>query len=117
MAYIQEVMTVSDARAHLSQMISDLDRAGESAEPVVIGSHRKAQVVVLSAAAYGRIMATLERYQALESVKGSLRAEGMAPSSAWEQDAAAVAEGRLSADGMVGRALRRHGVANHNDAA
>ena len=68
------VISIADARAGLSRLIADL-RDDPSAEPVIIGSHRKPEVVLLSVEGYRRISdrprreeVTLERLRRLKPV-------------------------------------------------
>ncbi|QKW06123.1 type II toxin-antitoxin system Phd/YefM family antitoxin [Streptomyces sp. NA04227] len=58
---VPEVVTVSDARSRLSHLLSELAEAGEKAEPVLIGAHRRAQGVLLSVAAYENLARAARR--------------------------------------------------------
>ena len=60
-----EVVTVRDARANLSRILSTIHEAGAQAEPVFIGAHRRAEAVLLSMEAYRELLswAILVPYQ------------------------------------------------------
>ncbi|MFI5530473.1 type II toxin-antitoxin system Phd/YefM family antitoxin [Kitasatospora sp. NPDC051853] len=104
---IQEVVTVSSARAQLPQILAGLAAEGPAAAPVVIGAHRKPQGVLLSVALYEELTAARRR-EAVASAAGSLRAEGLHASSAAEADADDYAHGRITADELVERAANRY---------
>jgi antitoxin StbD len=42
-----EVLPTNEARARLNQIAAAFDRAGTAAEPVVFGSHRRPQAVIV----------------------------------------------------------------------
>lgn len=42
-----EVLPTNEARAQLNQIATAFDRAGTTAEPVVFGSHRRPQAVIV----------------------------------------------------------------------
>jgi PHD/YefM family antitoxin component YafN of YafNO toxin-antitoxin module len=64
---IPEIVTISDARAGLSRILSDLSNAGPDASPVLIGAHRKPQGVLLSIEAFEALSGRAERRGALAS--------------------------------------------------
>jgi hypothetical protein len=55
-----EVLPTNEARAKLNQIAAGFDDAGETADPVVFGSHRRAQGVIVSWALWQRIAPALE---------------------------------------------------------
>jgi hypothetical protein len=67
-----EVVTVSDARANLSRILSDLHDAGSGAKPVFIGAHRKAQGVLLSVESYRELAESWERFTRGENSRVSM---------------------------------------------
>jgi PHD/YefM family antitoxin component YafN of YafNO toxin-antitoxin module len=111
MARIQEVVTISDARAHLSRILADLDRVGEQADPVLIGAHRKAQGVLLSVEAFEALESRANlaaRRQAVDSAAGSAAAEGLTLSAPAKADAQEFARGAISGGELVERAVARY---------
>jgi len=106
-----EVVTVSDARANLSRILSDLHDAGPQAEPVFIGAHRKAEGVLLSVESYQELAALREQFKrgaVVASAWGSLSAEGLTPTAQFIADADEFTGGLLDADELVRRAIARH---------
>ena len=108
---LTEVVTVSDARANLSRILSGLHDAGTQAEPVFIGAHRKAEGVLLSVEAYQELAALQDRFkrgEAVASAWGSLAAEGLTPSAGFVGDADEFTAGEIDADELARRAIARH---------
>jgi PHD/YefM family antitoxin component YafN of YafNO toxin-antitoxin module len=108
---LTEVVTVSDARANLSRILSDLHGAGSHAEPVFIGAHRKAEGVLLSVESYRELAELQERFSRAEAVAsawGSLSAEGLKPTAEFTTDVDAFMHGRIDEDDLVRRAIARH---------
>ncbi|MEU3460041.1 type II toxin-antitoxin system Phd/YefM family antitoxin [Streptomyces sp. NPDC006733] len=105
---VPEVVTVSDARAHLSQILTVLSQDGADADPVLIGAHRKPQGVLLSVAAFEALTGRQQRREAAESATGSIEAEGLRASAESDRDVEAYVRGGLSADEIVARALERY---------
>lgn len=106
-----EVVTVTDARSQLSQLLSKLDERGLDAEPVFIGAHRKATGVLLSVEAYEELTSIRERFyrqEAVASAWGSLSAEGLAPTAEFLKDAKEFADGVVDSDELARRAIARH---------
>lgn len=105
---IPEVVTVSDARSHLSKLLAALADAGVDAEPVLIGPHRKPQAVLLSVAAYEALLGSQPRAAAVASATGSLGAEGLTASPEADRDAREYVHGKMSAEEMAVRAIARY---------
>jgi PHD/YefM family antitoxin component YafN of YafNO toxin-antitoxin module len=105
---IPEIVTVSDARASLSRILSDLSHAGPDAGPILIGAHRKPQGVLLSVEAYEALTGRAVRRQAVASATGSIEAEGLRTSEAADRDAEAYVRGDIDADDLVARAVSRY---------
>ncbi|MEN8650340.1 type II toxin-antitoxin system Phd/YefM family antitoxin [Streptomyces sp. 21So2-11] len=104
MQLIPEVVTVTDARAGLSRILADLEQEGAAAEPVLIGSHRKAQGVLLSIEAYEALRGRTARRARVDSATASVAVEGLRTSPEADRDAEAYVDGELSADEAVARA-------------
>ena len=111
---VPEIVTVSAARSGLSRILAELTEAGASAEPVLIGAHRKAQGVLLSVETYERLVSGRDRQTAADSATASLAAEGLRASAASDHDTAEYVQGRISADQLVDRALARHRPASQD---
>ncbi|GGW73811.1 hypothetical protein GCM10010350_68070 [Streptomyces galilaeus] len=105
---IPEVVTVSDARARLSRILTDLSESGADADPVLIGAHRKPQGVLLSVEAFEALSGRAARRAAVASATGSIEAEGLQASTASDHDTEAYVKGDLDADTLVARAIARH---------
>lgn len=105
---IPEVVTVSTARSKLSQILAELTEAGPTANPVLIGAHRKPQGVLLSIEAYEELSGRASRQAAVESARGSLATEGLHISEAAHHDTAEYVRGNISSDDLVQRAIDRH---------
>jgi len=106
-----EVVTVSDARSKLPQLLSKLHDNGVNAEPVFIGAHRKATGVLISVEAFEELTAFREkvaRREAVASARGSLSAEELTPTASFLKDADAFAEGTVDADELARRTIERH---------
>lgn len=105
---IPEVVTVSDARSHLSRLLAALTEAGPDAEPILIGPHRKPQAVLLSVAAYEALMRLQDRSAAVASASGSLAAEGLSAPPEADRDAQEYIRGGITAEEMASRAVARY---------
>ncbi|MFE7271741.1 type II toxin-antitoxin system Phd/YefM family antitoxin [Streptomyces sp. NPDC057623] len=105
---IPEVVTVSDARARLSRILTALSEAGAHADPVLIGAHRRPQAVLLSVEAFEALSGRAARRAAVASATGSIEAEGLRASKASERDTEAYVTGDLDADALVTRAIARY---------
>ncbi|MET9965214.1 type II toxin-antitoxin system Phd/YefM family antitoxin [Streptomyces sp. NPDC006356] len=105
---IPEVVTVSDARARLSRILTDLSESGADADPVLIGAHRKPQGVLLSVEAFEALSGRAARRAAVASATGSIEAEGLQASNASDRDTEAYVKGDLDVDTLVARAIARH---------
>ena len=106
-----EVVTVTDARSMLPQLLSRLHDGGPGAEPVFIGAHRKAAGVLISVELFEELTALREasaRREAVASAWGSVTAEGLVPTAGFTQDAHEFSEGLIDADELARRAIERH---------
>lgn len=106
-----EVVTVSDARSQLPQLLSRLQDDGPSAEPVFIGAHRKASGVLISLELFEELTELREKFERREAVAsawGSLSAERLTPTPQFLKDAEEYTNGELAVDDLVQRAVRRH---------
>src|SRR5262249_44120397 len=69
MATSQTVVPSAEAREHLSRYLRLFREKGDQAEPVVFGSHRKAEGVILSYQRYEWITEVLDELVASEEVR------------------------------------------------
>lgn len=110
-----EVITVTDARSMLPQLLSSLHDDGPDAEPVYIGAHRRAAGVLVSVERFEEMTEELAalrerfaRHESIASALGSVMAEGVTPTSAFMQDAQEFIDGRIDDDELTRRAIERH---------
>ena len=110
------VAPVVEARQQLSQVLARFRAEGEMAKPMVLGSHRSPEAVLLP---YGRYRALLEemeelrafreRYRADVAALASVRLEGQEPDMFGHHVAAQIVEGSVSAEEAVELGKRRYG--------
>lgn len=72
MAAPRPVVPSAEARVQLSGYLKHFREEGEQAEPVVFGSHRKAEGVILSYERYLRMTEVLDELVASEEVREAL---------------------------------------------
>ena len=75
---LPEVLSVREFRAELAATLKRVQDA--DAGPVFVGSHRKAEAVVMSVAQYQELTEAAERSDAVADALASVRAEGLEPS-------------------------------------
>jgi PHD/YefM family antitoxin component YafN of YafNO toxin-antitoxin module len=103
------VHPVSEARAELSRALARFRREGAAAEPVIFGSHRKPEAVVLPFEAYAKLTAELRRRRAAAEAAGSVLAELPGDvSPEFKADMERSIEGAISDEEFLGRTLARH---------
>jgi prevent-host-death family protein len=103
---LPEVLSVREFRAELAatlKRVQDTD-----AGPVFVGSHRKAEAVVMSVAQYQELTEAAERRDAVAEALASVRAEGLEPSEDGLAMFDAIAAGRLSTAEARERTLARY---------
>ena len=71
-----EVLPTNEARAKLNQIAAGFDRDGPDAVPVVFGSHRRAQGVIVSWQLWQRLGPTIEDVLDAEQARARLDAAG-----------------------------------------
>ena len=71
-----EVLPTNEARAKLNQIAAGFDEAGEQAEPVVFGSHRRAQGVIVSWQLWRRLAPMVEDVLDVDQARARLAAAG-----------------------------------------
>jgi hypothetical protein len=64
-----EVLTTSAARSQLTSIVADFRRDGPDAEPVVFGSHRKAEAALIPIAMLEKLLPLVEDIVAVEKAK------------------------------------------------
>lgn len=64
-----EVLTTSAARSQLTSIVADFRRDGPDAEPVVFGSHRKAEAALIPIAMLDKLLPLVEDIVAVEKAK------------------------------------------------
>ena len=102
------VRPVSEAREELSRALARFRREGAAAAPVIFGSHRKPEAVVIPFEVYARLVA-YERRQAAAEARASVLAELPGEfTPEFEEDLRQAVDGAISADELRDRAVRRH---------
>ncbi|WP_045747943.1 antitoxin VbhA family protein [Actinoplanes rectilineatus] len=99
-----DVLGVAEARQRLSDLLAGFTRG--SAESVFLGAHRKAVGVLMPVRVYDELRG--ERERAVDDVAGSIRAEGLEPSSIATELAGLFAKGRITAGQMEAMLLAYH---------
>jgi hypothetical protein len=103
------VHPVSEARAELSRALARFRREGAAAAPVIFGSHRKPEAVVLSFEAYAELTAELRRRRAAAEAGGSVLAEVPGELSAeFKADLEQSVRGDITDEEFLARTLARH---------
>jgi len=64
-----EVLTTSAARSQLTSIVADFRRDGPDAEPVVFGSHRKAEAALIPIAMLDKLLPLVEDIVVAEKAK------------------------------------------------
>lgn len=72
MAPMRAIVPSAEARDRLSSYLKEFREEGEGAEPVVFGSHRKPEGVILSYQRYERLVEVLDELAASEEVREAL---------------------------------------------
>jgi prevent-host-death family protein len=100
-----EILSVRELRAGLAGVLKQVQQPG--AEPVFVGPHRKAEAVVMSVSQYEQLQqqAAAVRREAVAEALASVRAEGLEPSPEGLERLQAVADGRMSPEEALEKAL------------
>jgi hypothetical protein len=100
------VMSFREFRAGLAGV---LDRVRQSpGGAVFVGSHRRAEAVLVSVEQYETLLEASERQRAVAAALASVRAEGLEPSAADLTLFAEVAAGQMTTDQLRDRILSRY---------
>jgi prevent-host-death family protein len=101
---VPQVLSMREMRSELTGLVKRVAEPG--AAPVFVGSHRKAEAVLMSIEQYEQLYQLAEaRRDAVAEALASVRAEGLEPSPEGLDRLDAVAEGRMSLDEAVAQAL------------
>jgi hypothetical protein len=103
----QDVLGVAEARRQLPDLLAGFSRG--SGNSVFMGAHRKAVGVLVPVRVYDELRR--ERDQAVDGAVGSLRAEGLEPSSVATELADLFAQGRITAGQLEAMLLAYHRAA------
>ncbi|MHB1525022.1 MAG: antitoxin VbhA family protein [Candidatus Dormibacteria bacterium] len=111
------VVSVAELRQQISKILSRFGKEGVDADPVVIGSQRRPEAVLVSYAQYRamaddlleliRARAWIARARADAEALASVRAEGLEPDAFGHSVARRVVEGEISDDEAIAE-LDRH---------
>lgn len=100
------VMSFREFRAGFAGVLDQVRRSPEAA--VFVGSHRRAEAVLVSVEQYETLLKAAERQRAVAAALASVRAEGLEPSAADLALLADVAAGQLTTDELRERVLSRY---------
>jgi hypothetical protein len=103
------VRPVSEVREELSSALARFRREGAAAAPIIFGSHRKPEAVVIPFEGYIRYLDFIRRQQAAAEATASVQAElpgEFTPD--FQADLEQAVLGRISADELYTRTLERH---------
>ncbi|MFR9802567.1 hypothetical protein ACL02T_09725 [Pseudonocardia sp. RS010] len=98
-----EILSVREFRAGLTGVLKQVQKP--RAGPVFVGAHRKAEAVVMSVEQYERLQAAAVRRAAVAEALASVRAEGLEPGPEALERFQAVAEGRMTPEEALEKAL------------
>jgi len=101
------VRPVSEAREELSRALARFRREGASAAPVIFGSHRKPEAVVIPFEAYTELMALRRRRQAVAEARATSLLADLPVAAGAELDADVAGDGLTMDDELYARALAR----------
>ena len=107
-SFALSVHPLSEVRRRLSETVARFRHEGASAEPVIFGSQRKPEAVLLPYAAYEEFAEYKRRRQAIDMAEGSVRAEGLVPSAEAITRAERWARGEISETDMYEETLRHY---------
>src|SRR5258708_20024363 len=99
-------VSVGEFRAGVGGVVERVRRSPDGA--VFVGSHRKAEAVLVSAEQYEALQEASERQHAVAAALASVRAEGLEPSSDDLALFVEVAAGQLTTDELRERILSRY---------
>ena len=108
-AYVVAVPVVMSFREFRAGLAGVLDRVRRSpADVVYVGSHRRAEAVLVSVEQYEALVETSERQHAVATALASVRAEGLEPGADDLALFVQVASGELTTDELRERVLSRY---------
>jgi PHD/YefM family antitoxin component YafN of YafNO toxin-antitoxin module len=100
------VMSFREFRSGLAGVLDQVRRSPQAA--VFVGSHRRAEAVLVSVEQYEALLEAAERQRAVAAALASVRAEGLEPSAADLALFAKVAAGELTTEELRERVLSRY---------
>lgn len=101
-----EVLSFREFRASLAATLKRVREPG--AAPVFVGSHRKAEAVVMSVSQYRELIDATERREAVEEALASVRAEGLEPGPEALELLEAIAAGDMDEEQAIQILLTRY---------
>lgn len=99
-------MSFREFRTGLAGVLDQVRRSPDAA--VFVGSHRKAEAVLVSVEQYEALLEASERQHAVAAALASVRAEGLEPSTEDLALFAEVAAGRMTTEELRDRILSRY---------
>jgi PHD/YefM family antitoxin component YafN of YafNO toxin-antitoxin module len=102
------VHPLAEIREQLSQVVTTFRTEGATAEPVIFGSHRKPEAVLLSYEVYQHLLEQITRTRSVAAAFASVRAEGLEPTSAAVARSERFVRGEISEDEAYAETLRQY---------
>lgn len=106
MTSLPEVLSVREFREELATTLKRVQEPG--AEPVFVGAHRRPEAVVISAQRYRELTELDRRREAMDDALGSVRADGLEPSSEALALFEEVVAGKMTSEEVVRQLLARY---------
>lgn len=105
---IVHVLPLSVVRGRLSEFVARFRADGIGAEPIVFGTQRRPEAVLLPFEAYERLRESAERQQGVAEATASVRAEGLVPSREADRIAERWIRGEITEDEMYEETVRHY---------
>ena len=102
------MLPLSVVRGRLSEFVARVRADGIGAEPIVFGTPRRPEAVLLPFEAYERLRESSERRQGMAEATASVRAEGLAPSREADKIAERWIHGDITEDEMYEETVRHY---------
>jgi antitoxin StbD len=105
---IVHVLPLSVVRGRLSELVARFRTEGIGAEPIVFGSQRRPEAVLLPYETYERLRESAARREVLDEATASVRAEGLEPSGVADGIAERWVRGEITEDEMYAETVRQY---------
>lgn len=102
------VQPLAEIRERLSQVVAKFRREGSAAEPVIFGTHRKPEAVLLSYEVYRSLVDRAEMVRSMNTAFASVRLEGLEPTSDAIARSERMIRGEISPDEAYEETVRQY---------